>query len=506
MLPGRKYGPEDFLRIAWQRKWVIALPAVAIAAATVMYARSLPDMFRSETTILIVPQRVPESYVRATVTSRIEDRLGSLRQQILSRGKLEPLILNYHLYEQERAGTPMEAVVERMRNAINVDIVRDDAFSISYVSTSATAAKVVAERLASLFIEENTTEREVLAEGTNQFLETQLEGARKRLEDHEAKLADYRRRYAGALPSQLDSNLQILNSLNLQVQGITNDVARDRDALLIVDRSMSETGAAAAAAPGAGRVDATPSGPTLADRLTAAKASLDELRTRLKPEHPDVAAAQRVVADLEQKVAAAPPAAPAAGAARPANPAADRRLDELRTQRENLTRDIARKQEEEARIRGEIASIQARVEEAPARESELTALTRDYETLQNIYTGLLAKKEDAAIAANLERRQIGEQFKVLEPARVAQQPFSPNRMQINAIGGFGGLMLGLLFAALLEYRDSTLKSEEDVRMALSLPVLAAIPLLAADAPVSGSRLALNAARLARALTGGTRES
>ncbi len=143
---------------------------------------------------------------------------------------------------------------------------------------------------------------------------------------------------------------------------------------------------------------------------------------------------------------------------------------------------------------------------ATRRESELTALTRDYETLQNIYTGLLAKKEDAAIAANLERRQIGEQFKVLDSARVPQRPFSPNRMQINAIGSFGGVMLGLLLAALLEYRDSTLKSEDDVRMALSLPVLAAIPLLATNAPVSGGRLGLNAARFARALTGGTRES
>ena len=505
MLPGRKYGPEDFLRIAWQRKWIILLPAVLVAAATVMYARSLPDIFRSETTILIVPQRVPESYVHATVTSRIEDRLGSLRQQILSRAKLEPLVVNYHLYEQERASMPMEAVVERMRQAINVDIVRDDAFSISYVSTNATAAKEVAERLALLFIEENTNEREVLAEGTNQFLETQLEAARKRLEDHEAKLAEYRRRYAGALPSQLESNLQILNSINLQVQGITNDLARDRDALIVVERSLNDAGAAAAPPPAA-RADATSPGTSLPDRLAAAQASLEELRTRLKPEHPDVVAAQRLVADLEQKVAAAPPAAPSTAAVRPANAAADRRLDELRTQRENLTREIARKQEEEARIRSQIASYQARVEEAPARESELTGLTRDYETLQNIYTGLLAKKEDAAIAANLERRQIGEQFKVLDAARVAQRPFSPNRMQINAIGSFGGVMLGLLFAALLEYRDSTLKSEEDVRMALSLPVLAAIPLLAADAPVPGGRLGLNAARLARALTGGSRES
>jgi polysaccharide chain length determinant protein (PEP-CTERM system associated) len=504
VLPGRKYGPEDFLRIAWQRKWVIALPAALVAAATVMYARALPDIFRSETTILIVPQRVPESYVRATVTSRIEDRLGSLRQQILSRGKLEPLVLGFHLYESERAVMPMEAVVERMRQAINVDIVRDDAFSIGYVSTDPVAAKTVAERLASLFIQENTTEREVLAEGTNQFLETQLEGARRRLEDHEAKLADYRRRYAGALPSQLDSNVQILNSLNLQAQGVANDIARDRDALLVIERSLSEAAAAAAAT--TERTDASTQGASAADRLAAAKATLDELRTRLKPEHPDIIAAQRLVADLERKAAAGPPVTPTPRGTPTMSAAVSRRLDELRTQRENLTRQIERKQEEEARIRNEVTTYQARVEDTPARESELTALTRDYETLQNIYTGLLAKKEDAAIAANLERRQIGEQFKVLDAARVPQRPFSPNRVQINAVGSFGGLMIGLLLAALLEYRDSTVKSEEDVRMALALPVLAAIPLLATDTPMSGGRLGLTAGRLARALTGGTRES
>src|SRR5437762_5294876 len=297
-----------------------------------MYARALPDIFRSETTIMIVPQRVPESYVRATVTSRIEDRLGSLRQQILSRGKLEPLILGFHLYESERAVTPMEAVVERMRQAINVDIVRDDAFSISYVSTSPTAAKLVAERLASLFIDENTTEREVLAEGTNQFLETQLEAARKRLEDHEAKLVDYRRRYAGALPSQLDSNVQILSALNLQVQGITNDIARDRDALLVVERAVSDAGAAATLA--TSRPDTAASGASAEDRLAAAKATLDELRTRLKPEHPDVIAAQKLVADLERRAATATPATPPSSSTPARGAAVDRRIDELRTQRE----------------------------------------------------------------------------------------------------------------------------------------------------------------------------
>src|SRR5688572_16992097 len=205
-----------------------------------MYTRTLPDQYRSETTILIVPQRVPESYVRATVTSRIEDRLPSLRQQILSRDRLERTIVDFDLYPEERTTVPMEALVGRMRDAINVNLARGDAFSVSYVSTDPRAAMLVAERLASQFIEENVREREVLAEGTNEFLETQLVEARGRLEDHEQKLAEYRRRYSGELPSQLDSNLQILNSLNLQAQGVANDIERDRDRRLVLERSISE--------------------------------------------------------------------------------------------------------------------------------------------------------------------------------------------------------------------------------------------------------------------------
>jgi uncharacterized protein involved in exopolysaccharide biosynthesis len=189
VLPGKKYTPEDILAIAWHRKWLIVLPAVVIGIAAVMYTRMMPDYFRSETTILIVPTRIPESYVRSTVTSRIEDRLPSLREQILTRDRLEQTIVDFDLFPEERATSSMEALVSRMRGNINVDIVRGDAFSVSYISRNPRAAMLVAERLASQFIEENVREREVLAEGTNAFLETQLVEARNRLEEHERKLA-----------------------------------------------------------------------------------------------------------------------------------------------------------------------------------------------------------------------------------------------------------------------------------------------------------------------------
>jgi uncharacterized protein involved in exopolysaccharide biosynthesis len=115
MIPGKAYTPEDILRAVIRRRWLILLPFVSVLAGAGYYANSLPNRFRSETLILVVPQRIPESYVRSTVTTRIEDRLRSINEQILSRSKLEPIIREFGLFVDERRKAPMEDVVARMR-------------------------------------------------------------------------------------------------------------------------------------------------------------------------------------------------------------------------------------------------------------------------------------------------------------------------------------------------------------------------------------------------------
>ena len=135
-----------------------------------------------------------------------------------------------------------------------------------------------------------------------------------------------------------------------------------------------------------------------------------------------------------------------------------------------------------------LGEYQKRIEAAPKRVSELTELTRDYETFQKSYQSLLAKKEDSNVSANLERRQIGEQFKILDPARMPERPASPNRPMLQALGVAAGIGLGLALAALIEYLDKRLKSEADVKAALNLMVLATVPILegaAKTAPLEG---------------------
>jgi hypothetical protein len=133
-----------------------------------------------------------------------------------------------------------------------------------------------------------------------------------------------------------------------------------------------------------------------------------------------------------------------------------------------------------------MALYQSRLDAAPIREAELTELMRDYETIQTIYRGLLAKREDSKVAANLEVRQVGEQFRVLDPARVPEAPFSPDRTRIELLGVAVGLLIGLGAAGLREYLDQTLKTEDDVRNVLGLPVIATVPVLTIMRKPAGS--------------------
>ncbi|MEO6711845.1 MAG: Wzz/FepE/Etk N-terminal domain-containing protein, partial [Mycobacteriales bacterium] len=203
MLPGKTYTPEDILRIAWRSKWLILMPLVVAVVATAVVVHRMPRRYRSETVILVVPQRVPESYVKSTVTNRIEDRLSSLREQILSRSRLERVINDFGLYTDLQRKAVMEDVVDAMRRDIDVKVERGDSFRISYLSSVPKTAQQVTERLASLFIDENVRDRTTQAEGTNQFLDSQMEQARTRLLAHEKKLEDYQRLYAGQLPGQV---------------------------------------------------------------------------------------------------------------------------------------------------------------------------------------------------------------------------------------------------------------------------------------------------------------
>ena len=491
MIPGKRYTPEMILHLLWRRRWIAVVPFVLIAGITAAVSHTLPNRYRSETTILVVPQRIPEDYVQPTVSIRLEDRLASINQQILSRTRLEQIVREFDLYAKERTWMIMEDVIEQMRSRdINVQLSADrrqnssPAFGISYTGDDARTVMRVTERLASLFIEENLRDRTALAEGTNQFLEAQLSDARTRLIEQEKRLEAYRQRHAGELPSQLSTNMQAIQNLQLQIQSITHSISQDRDRSLMLDRQLVEaTSAPVIAVPGvSGPKESDDANLSAAERLEIARAELRALELRLKPAHPDLAAMRRTVEELERRADAEALQQPLSPTYEPAGPAVDpqeqqrqARVRDMTGERDTLRRRILEKEKEEKQLRDALTTYQARIATVPTRETELVELTRDYETLRQVYTNLLAKSENARVAANLERRQIGEQFKLLDPARLPERPISPNRVQIDLLGALGGLTFGLGLVLLLEYRDRSFRTEADVLGAFRLPVLAMVP-------------------------------
>jgi polysaccharide chain length determinant protein (PEP-CTERM system associated) len=477
VIPGKTYTPEDILRAALRRKWLIIAPVILLTTGAFAYSWRLPNLYRSETLILVVPQRVPEGYVRSTVTTPIEDRLRSMQEQIRSHSRLEQVIREFGLYVEEREKRPMEEVVARMQHQILVSPVRGDSFRVGFTSGDPKVAAKVTERLAAMFIEENLRDRAVQAEGTSAFLETQLETARVRLLDHEKRLEEYRLRYASELPAQLQANVQLIVGQRQQLQVITESIDRDRDRRLALEKAMNDASAGESSPAEAMTGGTTADSPL--QRLDTARAQLRSLERRLKTDHPDLIAARRNVAELESEVAAMSSGAPAPESTAPAASDVTRqlRIKQYRADIDALDRQIRNKEAELARVRQTIEEYQRRVDAAPTRETELTELMRDYTTLQNMYTNLLSKKEESKLAANLERAQAGEQFKILDPARVPEKPFSPDRLQINLLGLVVGLGLGIGMAAVLEFRDTSLRTEDEIIRLFSLPVIALVPVM-----------------------------
>jgi polysaccharide chain length determinant protein (PEP-CTERM system associated) len=526
MLPGKIYKPADYLGMAWRRRWYIVVPMLVAIYAALIVSSHLHDMYKSETLIQVVPQRVPDSYVRSTVTMRTEDRLSALSQQVLSRTALEGLILKLGLYSDELRTKPMQDVVEAMREHISVEVItsrpqnRDaeaDAFYVRFTYPDREIATRVTENLGGLFIDLNARDRGDLAEATDKFLQSQLAETRRALETQERRLESFRERNAGRLPTQLSFNMQAIQTSQLAVQANVESLARDRDRKLMLERLYNDATetttapvvtTAPAPQPATGSDPAVPSGTTTQQQLALARETLNRLELRLKPEHPDIVRTKRLIQELEQRAAletAEPRPASPATVATPEQLARVERLRQMRAEIESLDRQIHFKEMEDQRQRAQLGEYQHRIEQVPGVESEWIALSRDYDTQQAAYKDLLMKAEQSKVAVELERHQIGEQFKILDPARPPVRPTGIRRLQVNALSAVAGLLLGLGLAALMEFTNRTFETGDDVLQVIKLPVLASVPYVptATDvARVRRYRIAAYATTTAVSVAGG----
>ena len=337
---------------------------------------------------------------------------------------------------------------------------------------------LVTERLASLFIRENIENRAVLADQTDQFLQSQLQEAERQLKDREKKLEAFRRTNPGLMPQQMEANQQALQNTQLQLQALQESMNHDRDRQIWVQRQLADLAMVASLPAAADTGSATPTPMTATRQLEIANATLKAMRLRYKPDHPDIKQAERTIVELERKAAAEAleqPVSPMSSGPPGADQAHLSRLSDLQTEEQMLQRRIVERQEDERKLLAQMTVYRQRLEAAPGVESELTQLMRDYTTLQNSYSHCSARARtpryrptsSGARSASSSRSSTARVCRSVRPARTASR--------YNLAAAIAALAVGLGLAALLEYRDSSLRTEDDIVTALSLPVLALVP-------------------------------
>jgi polysaccharide chain length determinant protein (PEP-CTERM system associated) len=495
---------EHYLRLLLHHKWWVLGVWLVVSAATVIYSYHLHDVFTSETLILVDPQRVPEAYVKSTVTGDVRNRLGTLSQQILSATRLGTIINDQKLYQEEKKkGMAHEDIITLMRSDISVHVVSDfgggqdlQAFRIGYSGTDPQLVARVTNQIAELFINTNLEEREKQSTGTTEFLTNELADTRKKLEIQESKLRDFKLKHVGEMPKQETADLQLLGQAQAQLQIEADSLGRAEQQRNYYQSLLGQSAPVVDVDEGEqpGLHASGAKTPHAVKQSVIDTAKLATLLTRYSEKHPDVQALKKQIEEDEAKEAKeAPPApasadpsttaasnpAPAAAAVRPVyRPPVSHFNPVLESQLKAVDAEIAKHKEEQQRLSKLVSSYQAKLEAIPYREQEITELERDYEMSKAHYSQLLDKQLSAQTATELEVRQKGEQFKILDYAQPAERPTKPNRIIINTVGCVAGLVLGLLLAIGKDFLSMSIIAPQDIAAAASgLAVLGVIPII-----------------------------
>jgi polysaccharide chain length determinant protein (PEP-CTERM system associated) len=467
-----------------RRLWYVVLPFFVISLATIAYCIKAPKIFLSSALILIQPQEVPTDYVKPTVTTGVQSRLSAITDEVMSRSTLKKIIVRHDLYPGIRKSASIQDAIEAMRQDITIGFKSSGgkrsksltSFEISFEGNRPVQVREVTAELAQLFIDYNYRLREKQAAGTTKFLDREMERMKKILRQKEQEVIQFKQKYAGFLPENMQSNYRILSQLQQHLDSVNTALQKteDRKVLLQTQLSKLETLQADAVVSGGGG-----EGEQTLDQMLQ---KLQRLKLRYSERHPDVMQLKALIAKLETEQQASPkeqeedPSNRGTEAQRLVRVQKEGLLDQLG----KVEKEIKSLREAKEKTTSQIEKYRERIESGPKIEQMFVDLRRDYNQASKNYQSLLQKKLQAQLAENLERAQKGEQFKILDQANLPQEPFKPDIPKILGMGLMLALGCGLGLGFLREYLDPTFWTINDVETQLELPVLVSIPLITTD--------------------------
>lgn len=490
-LQAAKLPPLSIARMLWKRRWLALLCWLIASVVSLFVVRGLPSVYQSEAVVLVDSQKIPENFVSSTVSGDVADRLALISQDVMSSSRLLEIINSYGLYQKDRRTHTQQEILQRMHNDISINVEKSwtggrmQAFRLGYEGSDPKIVTEVANRLAGLYVAENTRSRESQAEGTVAFFRNQLAEAKKSLDGQEGKVAQFKQEHNGVLPEQENSLLSSLSSARVELQGVQDALNRAHESKVSLESSLATAESSEAALVKSLRPGSKTSSAAItsfSDEPKAQSQILEEklraLRLRYTDDYPEVQALEKEIREAKRQELeqAAQMARLLAGNNASADPsqASDTQpallvTPELVRAREHVTnlkgqigvtlREIATLEKRRQTLSTQIEDYETRINKLPLVQQQMSSLNRDYNESANNYNSLLQKELAADMATDMERSKNSERFTIIDAARVPQKPIKPKRAVLASVGSVAGLALGLALGFVFEFRKQSFLGE-----------------------------------------------
>ena len=485
----RQRKPSEYLKILRRRKWLLILPVIAVTTAVAYVVYRLPDVYESETLIVVRPSNLPTSVVTGVSEDSMTRQLTSINQVVTSRSSLEPLVNKYDLYRVERSrGEPMESVIETMRDNIRVAVntSRNDitnGFNIAYRYRDPKLAQAITAELATKYVNVQTSETITSNVAAVNFINTQVAQAQEAVAAVDKRRVEFMSANVGKLPNEVQSLLNQLTGLREEQKALMTETGRLQDRRAASANQLAVLQQQNEAAISDVSETLTDPKTTLAwSNLVSRKAQLDGEFTKISqeytPKHPDVIAkkeeVQRVQAEMDNILAEWKDKIKERKAKLEVRPSAQ--LNAVQNEIKLIDGEIKRQQALLAQNETNIASLVARINNVPGVEVELSAIERDYQTKKAALDQLQAQQQKITLNKEAATQQQGEGIQVVDPANLPSQAVAPKRLMLSSVGLAVGFVVGLLLIVLFEGpRLLTIQNADDARHYTGLPVLLSVP-------------------------------
>lgn len=471
----------DYLKILKRRFSALLIPFLVVVVISAGVAVILPSIYKSSSTILIEQREIPAEYVMSSMTTYAEQRIQSINQRVLTSSRLLELINQFDLYPDLKQKKTIDEIIAKMREdvvlePVNVEIADRKsgrtatatiAFTLSYEGENPQKVQRVTSTITSLFLKEDLKVRKHQASSTSEFLEAEKDKVQVRLAEYENKLARFKQENVHSLPEVFQVNMQSLDNLQRNIERTKENIRSLKEKKSELQEQLANTPE--------NLEDTRLPNPIKEDderRLEALKMELINLKTKFSDLYPDVKKLKTEIEELSVKVE------------QTKKQKEEEKIEDLvkNPAYVTLSSNLAGIKSDIASVKNNLKDLlreeevyKKRIAATPGVEEKYNALVSERNNFNVKLMDLQAKMMEAQVAEELESKQKGERFTLVESARLPEKPYKPNRLAIVLIGIVLGIGAGVGLAAIAEFSDSSFRDSESLYRATGFPVLTEVP-------------------------------